>query len=256
MYSRLIDIHSHILPELDDGPSTIEEAIAMVRMAARAGTTDIVATPHCNVRFAFDPERIAVLLSKMRAAAGAEIRLYSGCDFHLTPENIESALAQPSRYTINQKSYLLVEWSEVTVPHTALEIFERLRGRGLIPVVTHPERNRVLQNRTDWLEEWVEHGCLLQVTAGAFLGHFGSHASKAVHALARRGLAHMAASDAHDTKYRAPALQEAYRHVASCYGESYARMLFVENPGAALNGRPLACARCIPPRRRKWLFLG
>jgi len=166
----VVDIHSHILPGLDDGPKTLEDAVAMLKIAAESGTTDIVATPHANARFTFDPERIDRKIAELQGASGPVPRIHPGCDFHLTFENIQDALAHPSKYTINHKRYLLVEFSDVLIPNATQEIFDRFQAAGLVPVVTHPERNVVLQNRIDQLGSWVENGALVQVTAQSLLG--------------------------------------------------------------------------------------
>jgi protein-tyrosine phosphatase len=250
----VIDIHCHLLYGLDDGPSTLEASAAMAKAAVQAGTTDIVATPHANDLFPFQPERISERLKELRAAAGDGLRIYTGCDFHLTPENLESALANPARFTINQKSYLLIELSETAIPPASGGIFDRLCAAGLTPVITHPERNHLLHAKVERLRDWVARGCLLQLTAGSFLGRFGPHARKSAETLTARGLAHFVASDAHDTDYRSPALDEVYAHLAGRYGEERARLLLVENPKAAIEGRPLDPAAFLPPRRHKWFF--
>src|SRR3954453_11357177 len=112
----MIDIHSHILPGLDDGAKTIEDSVAMVRMAAAAGTTAIVASPHCNQEYAFDPTLVHQRISEVQAAVGDTPRIYYGCDFHLTPENIDNAVHDHERYSINHKGYLLVEFSDFFIP--------------------------------------------------------------------------------------------------------------------------------------------
>jgi len=137
----LIDIHSHVLFGLDDGARTLEESVAMLRMAAEHGTTDLVATPHANLTYRFEPQRIAERLAKVEEAAGGVLRLYTGCDFHLSFENIQDAIEYPRKYTIHQKNYLLVEFSELLIFKNTDEIFARLRDAGMIPVITHPERN-------------------------------------------------------------------------------------------------------------------
>src|SRR5437588_4823004 len=106
--SPMIDIHSHILPGLDDGSHSPEESAAMVRMAADAGTTDIVATPHANQEYAFDPGIVEQKIADLQAAIGGTPRIHYGCDFHLTLENIDDALRFPGKYSINHRGYLLV----------------------------------------------------------------------------------------------------------------------------------------------------
>ena len=93
----MVDIHSHILPGLDDGADTLEESLEMLRIAARTGTTDIVGTPHSNLKYAYDPDLIAQKISGLRAASSEPVNIYSGCDFHLTVENIADALAHPTQ---------------------------------------------------------------------------------------------------------------------------------------------------------------
>src|SRR5262249_60455385 len=103
----MVDIHSHILPGLDDGSQSLEESVEMLKMAVAAGTTDIVATPHANSKFTFQPVLIAQKLAEVTAVVGESIRIYTGCDFHLQYANIHDALGHPTRYTINHKNYLL-----------------------------------------------------------------------------------------------------------------------------------------------------
>src|SRR3954454_17769379 len=140
----IIDIHSHILPGLDDGSKSLEESIEMLRMAAAAGTTDIVASPHANQEYAFDPRTVQRKISELQAAVGDTPQIYFGCDFHLTPENIDDAIHAPAKYSINHKGYLLVEFSDFYIPKTTEEIFARLMRAHLRPIVTHPERNQLL----------------------------------------------------------------------------------------------------------------
>src|SRR5260370_4243826 len=235
----MIDIHSHILYGLDDGARSFEESLEMLRIATAAGTTDIVATPHANGHFPYSPDLIQQRLSELRTAARATIRIHLGCDFHLSYENIQDALVNPSKYAINSKTYLLVEFPENSIYRTARDIVAKLLERGLVPVITHPERNRVLQGRMGDLEAWVEDGCLVQITAQALLGVFGPAARRFAGSLLKDDLVHFVASDAHDCVRRPPKLDEAYQLVSRGFGKLRATRLFVENPGKVLDGEPL-----------------
>ena len=247
----MIDIHSHILPGLDDGSASLEDSVAMLRTAAAAGTTDIVATPHANPEYRFDPLTVERKISELQAAAGDAPRIHYGCDFHLTPENIEGALRDREKYTINHKGYLLVEFSDFLIPKTTDEIFARLVRARMRPVITHPERNQILRKRLADMEAWVAEGVLLQVTAASFLGRFGRDARRTSEELLSRGLVHFVASDAHDLHYRTTALDEAFHHVSRKFGEEAARRVFEENPRAALHGVPIPAVP-LPIRRRRW----
>ena len=251
----MIDIHSHFLYGLDDGAVDREMSLAMLQMAARSGTTDIVATPHSDTTYRFQADLISERLAELAAAAGENPRLHAGCDFHLHYENIQDALAHPTRYTINHKSYLLVEFSDLVIFNNSGEILINLMAAGMRPVITHPERNSLLQQRIGTLAEWVGRGCYLQVTSQSLLGGFGRRARAAAEDLLDRGLVHFIASDAHDCERRPPRLDLAFAHVAEQWGEPIAQRLFERNPGAALAGEPLPEPEPPgTPRRagRKW----
>jgi protein-tyrosine phosphatase len=253
----VVDIHSHILPGIDDGARTIEESIAMVRLAAATGTTDIVATPHANNRYVYDEAAIEAKLVELRAAMGGElgkaIRIHRGCDFHLTPENISQALVTPAKYSIAGRGYLLVEFSDRSVPESAGDIFRKMLGAGLHPVITHPERNPLLRERLELVELWVDQGCFVQVTALSMLGRFGKSAQEVADRLLRNSLVHFLASDAHDAKDRTTALDGAWKHVAKEFGERAARGLLETNPAAALTGAKVERVKVDP--RNKWFGL-
>jgi protein-tyrosine phosphatase len=228
----------------------------MMEIAAASGTTDIVATPHADLTYSFHPESIFQKVEELRRATNGHPRLYEGCDLHLTYDNIQDAITHPSKYSINHKCYLLVEFSDLLIFQNAAEIFERMRSAGLIPVITHPERNALLQQRIAHLEGWVADGCCLQITAQSFLGHFGGPAKEFSVQLLKKNMVHFVASDAHDPRHRPPVLKDAYDWVAKRYGEGLAERLFVDNPRAALAGQPLAPndpAELI--RVRKWYKL-
>jgi protein-tyrosine phosphatase len=237
---------------VDDGAKTLEDSIAMLRLAAASGTSDIVASPHANHEFKFEPEVIAAKLQVLRQAVDGVIRIHTGCDFHLSYDNIQDSLQNPSKYAINHKSYILVEFSDLLIPKTTDDVFYQMQAAGMTPIITHPERNMLLQKRLDKLETWVESGCLLQVTALSFLGRFGKQAKVFADRLLERGLVHIVASDAHDMKYRPPSLKEAYEYVSKACGPTRAEMLFVKNPAATLTGAPLETYYEDPAPPKKW----
>jgi protein-tyrosine phosphatase len=247
----MIDIHSHILPGLDDGSQSLEESVAMLRMAADTGTTDIVASPHANQHYAFDPEAVEREIADLQAAIGDNPRIHYGCDFHLTPENIEDAIRFPGKYSINHRGYVLVEFSDFLIPKTTPQIFARLEDAGMSPIVTHPERNQILQNRLPELADWVAGGVLLQVTAESPLGRFGRTAEACAHKLISSGLVHFLASDAHGIKHRTTALDGPRRYVEETFGEEAAIRMLEENPRAVLAGVPISRVPYVL-KKKKW----
>ncbi|MBM3739886.1 MAG: exopolysaccharide biosynthesis protein [Acidobacteria bacterium] len=236
---------------MDDGASDFEVSLAMVRMAAADGTTDIVASPHASPDFAYQPELVDHRIAELREAVGDAIQIHRGCDFHLSFDNISDAMRFPRKYSINGKGYLLVEFSDFGIFQNTSSVFERMMGAGLVPVITHPERNRLLQQRIGDLETWSGMGCLIQVTSGSFLGRFGNSAQKFSDELMRRGLCDVVASDAHDLEHRPPSLKEVREHLAQRYGEDPARRVTEEIPAAVISGIPLP-RKLQSGERKKW----
>jgi len=248
-----VDIHSHVLYGLDDGAQTIDQSIAMLEMAAAGGTTDIVATPHSDLKFTFQPALIAERAGELNTALGGKIRIHTGCDFHLHFDNIQDCLENPTKYTINHRRYLMVEFADKHIANSTEDVFRRMVHLDITPVVTHPERNPLIQKRMDQLAGWVRAGCLVQVTAQSFLDRFGKHARQAADELMERGMVHFVASDAHDTVHRPPLLADAFAYVVDRYGADRATALFADNPRATLTGQYLEVDNPVPVKKR-WFW--
>ncbi|MDE3135105.1 MAG: exopolysaccharide biosynthesis protein [Acidobacteriota bacterium] len=259
----MIDIHFHLLYGLDDGPDTLELTLEMADAAAADGTTHIVATPHASAQYPFVPELVRERLAEVRARVGNKVKIASGCDFHLSFENLQDVERRPQIYTIDGKSYLLVEFADFSIPPTIDDSFHSLQLAGITPIITHPERNRILRRHTDWLDKWASRGCAIQVTAGSLFGRFGPNAQQIAEQWLATDRIHVLASDAHNVTSRPPGLGEAYKRVVELRGEEVARALCIENPLAALEGRPMpwtpepsGLIESGPERRRKrfWFF--
>lgn len=248
----MVDIHSHILRGLDDGPQSLDESLAMLRIAAAAGTTDIVATPHANSTYHFDPALIASRIDELRRAHPAPPRIHSGCDFHLSPRNIEDALQNPTRYTINSGRYLMVELPEMFSPDSIQHILHRLASKGILPVITHPERNPVLQRSPEAVQSWVQNGCFIQLTAQSFTNRFGRAVRQSAWRFLHAGLVHFVASDAHDTLDRPPRLDLVRDLLTREIGELPARRLLFDHPQAAIDNLDTPLDPAIPARPAKW----
>ncbi len=249
----MIDIHCHILPDMDDGATDLEVSLGMCRAAAAEGITHVVATPHCNHQFPFDPEAVASARDQLQQACGPQPKLLTGCDFHLSAENLELLQADPSRYTIAQKNHLLLEPTDYGLPPHFEQLLFQMRCRGIIPVLTHPERNPLFQSKPDLVGELAHQECVIQVTAGALLGRFGMTAQKTALNLLRRGLVHVVASDAHNLAGRPLSLRGAFDKVAQEAGAATAELLFEENPRNAIEGGTCRSPEPISTKPR-WSF--
>lgn len=245
---QMIDIHTHVLPGLDDGAQTVEEALGMLRLAWEHGTRVVVASPHADIRFRYDAGRAEELLAQLRPQAPPGLELVRGCDFHLMFDNVEDALRRPAHYAINGKHYLLMELSDLTIFANTGGLWRRLEDAGLTIILTHPERNELLRQRIELVEEWVAQGRYMQVTAGSLLGAFGRRARGFAREMLDRGLVHFIASDAHDLQRRPPRLDLAWQWLAGHYSEELAWKLCREHPRAAVDGHRLDLAGFPPPK--------
>jgi protein-tyrosine phosphatase len=235
----MVDIHSHILPMVDDGAKSWEIAVEMVKMAEADGITHMVATPHANYEFDYNRESHAARLAELQAKVGSGIELILGCDFHLSCDNVDDAMKNTGRYTIGTTRYLVIELSDLLVPSQIPNQLLQLTSRGLTPILTHPERNPVLQGKPDHVREWAEMGMLVQLTANAFSGKWGKGVQKLANAFAEKGLVHVLASDAHGTNHRRPVLSEARKAVARSFGDAFATAFVETNPMAIIHNQPL-----------------
>jgi len=162
-----------------------------------------------------------------------------GCDFHLSVDNIQDALANPTRYVIEGTRYLLVEFSNYAVPQQTTDSFLKLGDCGITAIITHPERNPILRESPQRVVEWAEMGCVIQMTGSALTGFWGERTRRASHWLLERQAVHILATDAHDTEKRIPILSTARDAAAEICGDQVAEALVETNPRAIISNQPL-----------------
>jgi protein-tyrosine phosphatase len=235
----MVDIHCHVLYGLDDGAKTLDESKQMAEIAIADGITHVIATPHSNAEYKFQPELIRQRCAELKAQVDGRLQLATGCDFHLSYENLADIPANTSKYTLNQKNYLLVEFADFAIPPNIDDTLHSLQLLGLNPVITHPERNGLIRHQPDKLWRWLRQGCYVQVTAQSLLGRFGKDTAKIVFDWLDDERVHFIASDAHSITGRPLKLRAAYEIVAKRFGEQRAEALFRANPMAAWEGNPL-----------------
>lgn len=232
----MIDIHCHILPGIDDGPSTIEESIEMARIAYRDGITKIVATPH--VRDGRHQEGLIAekvnLLNSHLSDENIPVEILQGADVSAQMDS-----GQLSDYTINQTKYILIEFPHMFVPKNAWNLLFRMRTGGYYPIITHPERNLSVISHPELLFEMLETGTFVQVTAESLTGSFGIDIQQCACHLLKKGVVTFLATDAHSSTHRPPVLSYGLRVAEKKIGREKAVALVTKNPEKVLRGIPL-----------------
>jgi len=203
------------------------------------GITHIVATPHANHEYAYDRERYTEMLGQLHDAADGKLTFSLGCDLHFSYDNIRDALEHPRRYSIGDTQYLLIEFSNYSIPPSVKQDVFSLRSHGMVPVITHPERNQLLLKKPELVLSLIEQGCLVQVTANAVTGAWGKASQKMVHWLLKQEAIHVIASDAHDPVMRTPVMSEARRTIEELADAETAQTLVTHNPAAIVEGNSL-----------------
>ena len=236
----MIDLHSHVLPGLDDGAADLEEAVAMCRAAAEDGIEVLAGTPHVRRDHPTTPQQMEAALAALRDAAGDVVRLVGGGEIDVA--ELDRAPDELTRFALaGNPEYLLVETPYRGWPVELPEQLFRLRTRGVVPVHAHPERNAEVQQRPDLLVPLVAGGTLVQLTSASVDGRLGRRTQSCAATLLRDGLAHLVASDAHAPSIRAIGM----RNAAAAVGDhTLAHWLTVDVPRAIVDREP------IPPRPR------
>jgi len=240
----VLDLHSHIVPAVDDGAADLEAAIAIIEAAALDGVQVIAATPHVRADFPTTPEQIGDGVHALqrlvgpRIVRGAEVSLELAAS--LPPEDLHA-------YTLAGSRYLLVEPPYTGLPLNAGTTLFTLRLAGFVPIVAHPERNPDIQADPGRLRELVEAGALSQLTAGALTGRRGATAARTARVLLDEGLAHLVAGDAHRPLGRTSSMSAALAQVDEALGE----WLGTAVPAAIVADEELPPRPAIRPRRRR-----
>ena len=251
----MIDLHTHVLPGIDDGPPSTEASIELARVAAAAGTTTLVATPHIAWDLPNDAATVARGIAQLQPeldAAGIPITLRGGGEIVIT-KAIDLSDEELTALRLGGGEWLLAECPLSGSASGFESLLHQLQARGHRIVLAHPERSPTLQRDPSILRGLVDAGMLSSVTAGSLRGDFGSTVKRFTFDLLEQDLVHNVASDAHDARRRRPGIADAFEAAASELPgiEERAEWLTVDVPRAVLDGGPVPAAPGEPPRRRK-----
>jgi len=242
----MIDLHCHLLPGIDDGAADLGEALGMCRLAAADGCAVVVATPHLRHEFWWNGDRahLEALHQQLRDALSGEPEVLLGGEIAVNSQSAEEIFALPDGelLTLADSRYLLLEFDYLGLGPNPLELVRELSVSGWFPIVAHPERFGWLAGNLPLAAALVEHGASLQLTARSVTGKLGRAAQKSSEELLDAELVQLIASDAHGMEVRPPGLGAAYRYVGKRWGEAIAEKLFITNPRAVVENRPLTAA--------------
>lgn len=256
----MIDIHSHILPQVDDGSHSLDESIEMCRMSARDGVEVIVATPHAhdNVHKTHDTSFLQRKVEELNGHLAGSPKIVLGCELRFTHDVVKQVCTDKSAPTIAGGPYVLVEFPHAVVPLGSERALFELMSNQIRPVIAHPERNHLLMAEPERFFELVELGVLGQVDTGSITGQFGKKVQQTARLMLEHGLLHFIASDCHNTRNRLPGMSAAVAAMAEIVGSEYAGAMAKENPSAVLEGQPIPAlpVPTLPQKRKKWLFFG
>ena len=234
----MIDLHSHILPELDDGAQDLYQALEMARLAVESGVVAMVATPHCVDDRTQEVRSMLKLLREALRESGIPLRLYPGMEIYGSG-NTARLLADGKLLTLNRSRYPLIEFDFRADEHRQTQILREVIQSGFVPVVAHPERYASVQYGPEVLNRWVKMGCLLQINKGSLLGRFGPVEQELSMELVARGFAGMVASDAHGVSRRTPWMYEVSRLLEQESDLKTAKKLLWDNPRRVLKNETI-----------------
>lgn len=235
---QICDLHTHVMPGVDDGAQSPEQALQMLKNAVASDVSVLVVTPHCNVPGTEDNYNTDQLLRQFaqlqQLAAGMPIRLLLGAEARYT-QQLPQLLRQGQIPTLNASRYVLLEFHPLFPGEAFAPALQEVLDCGFVPLIAHPERYAEVCRDPAMTEQWLDMGCHLQVTGGSVLGAYGRNAMAAARQLLQRDLVCCIASDAHGETHRSNFLMDVYDHLCLYYSKQYARCLLYTNPMAICN---------------------
>lgn len=253
----MIDLHCHILPEIDDGARDWDESLKMARLAVDEGITHILATPHHMNRSWINPKGVVVpLVNELQDRLDKEaipLTIFPGQEVRLHGEILENIKKNEICFVDELEQYVLIEFPTPEVPAYAERLFYEMQTTQITPIIVHPERNHAILKDPNLLYDFVSRGVLAQVTAASYLGAFGKEIEKISHQMIEANLVHFLASDAHNTTNRKFHMQEAYEKLMNEFGAKKAKE-FDETTRALVNGDPVVVPEPQRIEKKKRFF--
>lgn len=239
----MIDIHCHILPNVDDGSESLEESIEMAKIAESEGITKIINTSHCHFDFKYKKgNELKLELEKFNQALKEEninIEVLLGNELYYTSDLIER-FDELDFFSMNNSKYILMEFSPINFPKNIEDVIYEIKIRGYIPIIAHAERYKQVQEDVNIVLDCIKEGALIQVNASSILGKNGEKAEDTSKKLLDNNMVHFVATDAHSSNRRRPLIKDSYNYILKNYGKEVSEKLFIENPTAVIENRDIS----------------
>ena len=234
-----VDIHTHILPGVDDGAPDFDTALAILKKAQKNGTAAVVLTPHYRTQFHGNvTEHLLPVYEELRQKAAAccpGMELYLGCEAGYEID-ISEKFRDGTVLTLHNTRYVLLEFRDRAFRSRIIEGTWEVLNFGYVPILAHVERYEAFHNNPDLIGELIHMGALVQINADSVLGMLGRRVKRFTHRLLRNRQVHFVASDTHDLNRRGPGLKECYDKISRKYGKEQAQLLLCKNPRTVLEG--------------------
>ena len=229
----MIDIHSHIIPNVDDGARSVEETFNILKEAQEAGFTDVILTSHFLLNYyetnaqelIFWKEKLQEVLKKQ----GTKINLHSGMEIYITNQ-MEELLENKKILTLANSRYMLIELPLATNVKYFDYVVYYLEAKGIKPIIAHPERYKCVQKDPDIVEEYIEKGCLIQCNYGSIVNLYGREAEKTIKTLLKKNQVHFLGSDVHRENGTYLIILDAIKKIRKIIGENKINELTTINP--------------------------
>ncbi len=253
----MIDIHCHIVPNVDDGAKDLDDAVKMAKIAYNEGIRKIINTSHYHPNFNYIKGK--ELLGRVKdfnnilKLNNIDIEVFIGNELYYSEDIIE-IIEEKEFYSLNNSRYLLIEFPPLNFPKNILDIIYEIKIRGYIPILAHVERYKKVQENVNLIYECINEGALIQVNSSSIMGKNGIEMKKVSDILLYNNMIHFIATDAHSSTRRRPIIKETYDYVVKKYGSKKAETLFIQNPSKVINNEEIYIESPIRYEKSKGFF--
>lgn len=255
----MVDLHCHLLPEIDDGSKSMEISLRLAREAVENGVTHALLTPHhMNGRYVNHKQDVIRRTAEFRQQLKEHeipLTVFPGQEVRINGQLIDALDKDDILFADEDNRYLMLEFPDDDVPHYTNQMIFELQQRGITPIIVHPERNTKIMAHPELLYQLLQKGCLSQITASSYVGTFGKKVEDFSKKLIANGQGYLFASDAHDLPGRKYEMRQAFEKLSQEYSSELAER-YANNARAIINGEnvPINEVRELKKKKRFWLF--